>query len=165
MELDTALKQSQRALDASIENARLDQRPWIVVANVKWESELKAGETNLFAVTIRNAGKTPAQHVRAKYTTRIDKPEGYIVDHMDGEELAIGPAGVFVWSGSIVPPRLTQEALTSLESGTHVLTIVAEITYQDVFGGGKLHRTRSCNYYKAENKPYFTPCDTGNYIE
>jgi hypothetical protein len=163
--LDASLKQAQRALDASIENARLDQRAWISCKGLKSEKELKAGELNPFWLTFINSGKTPAQHFRINYTSRLHIPgkPDVVTTVLRDENLSLDPGREAVWRFDTVPPRLNQVDIDGLESGTFVLTISGEVTYQDVFA--KLHKTAYCAFYKPELKPDFALCSSGNYAE
>jgi hypothetical protein len=164
--LDASLKQSQKALDVSIENARLDQRAWIVIKDVKFEHALTVGEVNSFSLTFLNTGKTPAQNVRFKYTSRVHvpgKPDSVKAVPSD-EELSLGPEAKFVVRGFTEPPRLNEADVVGFESGTIVFTLFIEVTYHDVFQK-KLHKTTYCGFYKPENKPHFTLCNSGNHME
>jgi hypothetical protein len=160
-------KKADESIKATRDSMRLDQRAWVVVKDVKFENELKVDEINRFSLTFLNVGKTPAQHVRFKYTSRVHMPgKPDIVMHVPSDEdISIGPGTKLVVHGNTLPPRLNQADINGLESGTIVLTLYVELTYQDVFKEGKLHKTAYCGFYKPENKPDFTICNSGNYIE
>jgi hypothetical protein len=93
---DAALLQAETnkmALESSIEVARTEQCAWILCTGFKFEKELKAGEFNPIFMTITNAGKTPAHHVRIKFTSRMKedgKPE-IIMTELREEDLSLGP--------------------------------------------------------------------------
>jgi len=165
------MKGQLEEMKATTDSMRLDQRAWVVVKDVKFENELKVGEINRFSLTFINVGKTPAQRVRFKYTSRVHmsgKPD--IVTPVPSDEykdLSLGPGTKFVVSGNTLPPRLNQADVVGLESGSIVFTLSVEVTYQDVFREEKkkLHKTTYCGFYKPENKPDFTLCNSGNYVE
>ncbi len=162
-------KKADESIKATINSMRLDQRAWVVVKDVKFENELKAGKVNRFNLTFLNVGKTPANHVRFKYTSRIDRPgkSGIVrpVTSDEYEDLSLGPGTKFVVYGNTLPPILDQAEIDGIESGIVVLTLSVEVTYQGIFEGGKLHKTAYCGSYKPENKPGFTICNSGNYME
>lgn len=62
--MDTARQSSetnsQKALDASIQASRLDERPWIVGNGLSLSSEPEEGKMPTVTITLRNTGKTPA---------------------------------------------------------------------------------------------------------
>jgi len=162
-------KKADESIKATINSMRLDQRAWVVVKDVKFENELKAGVVNRFNLTFLNVGKTPANHVRFKYTSRIDRQgkPGIVrpVPSDEYEDLSLGPGTKFVVYGNILPPILDQVEIDGIESGIIVLTLSVVVTYQDIFGGGNFHKTAYCGFYKPENKPQFTICNRGNYME
>lgn len=154
-----------KALETSIETSRTDQRAWILCRGLKFEKDLKAGELNPFYMTITNAGRTPAQHVRFKYTFRMqekDKPD-IVKTELREEDLTLGPGREVRFRFDTDPPRINQADVDALESKTKVLTLFAEISYQDIFKNS--HRTELCAFYSQELKPDFTLCSTGNYVE
>lgn len=160
-------KKADESIKATRDSMRLDQRAWIVVKDVKFNNQLKVGEINRFSLTFLNVGKTPAEHVRFKYTSRVRMPgkPDIVMPVPSDEDLSLGPGTKFVAHGNTVPLKLNQADIDGLESGIIVLTLIVEVTYQDVFRGGKLHKTAYCGFYKPENKPDFTLCNSGNYIE
>jgi hypothetical protein len=162
-------KKADENIKATRDSMRLDQRAWVVVKDVKFENKLKADEVNRFSLTFLNVGKTPANHVGFKYTSRVHMPgKPDIVTPVPSDEyedLSLGPGTKFIVYGNTLPPILNQADIDGLESGTIVLTLSVEVTYQDVFGGGKSHKTAYCGFYKPENKPDFTICNSGNYME
>jgi hypothetical protein len=156
---------NKKALESSIEISRTDQRAWIVGKGIKFDKDLKAGELNPFYLSIVNAGRTPAQHVRLKYTSHMqiqDKPDIVRTELMK-EDLALGPGREFQFRLDTVPPRINQADVDALESKTRVLTLFVEISYEDIFKNS--HRTGICAFYKPELKPDFTLCSSGNYVE
>lgn len=160
-------KKADESIKATRDSMRLDQRAWIVVKDVKFNNELKVGEINRFSLTFLNVGKTPAEHVRFKYTSRVrmsGKPD-IVMPIPSDEDLSLAPGTKFVVSGNTVPLKLNQADIDGFESGIIILTLTVEVTYQDVFRERKLHKTAYCGFYKPENKPDFTLCNSGNYIE
>lgn len=155
---------NKKALESSIEISRTDQRAWVLAREFKFEKELKAGELNLFHLTIINAGKTPAQHVRIKCTSRLqikNKPD-IVRTELRDEDLALGPGRETVWWFDTEPPRIDQASIDAFESKATVLTLLVEITYQDIFKNNR--KTGICAFYRP-NKLDFTLCNTGNYVE
>lgn len=156
---------NKKALESAIETSRTDQRAWILCTGLKFEKDLKAGELNRFFLSITNAGKTPAQHVRLKCTSRIrtqGKPD-IVKTETRYDDLSIGPARGFQFVFDTDPLRISQADVDALQSKTKVLTLFVEISYQDVFKDS--HRTGLCLFYDPELKPDFFLCDTGNYVE
>jgi hypothetical protein len=158
-------RQNKMALDASIEQARLDQRAWISLKGLKFDNELKAGVLNPFRLTFTNSGKTPAQYVRLKYTSHMHIPgkPDVVSTHLADEEYSLGPGREAEFRFHTVPPKLNQTDVNGFESGTFILTCSGEVTYQDIFG--KLHKTAFCGFYKPDLRPSFALCSSGNYAD
>ena len=72
----------------------MDQRAWVSPRGVKFEKDLKAGGINPFYLMITNAGKTPAQHVRLKYTFRVQIPgkPDIVGTELREEDFPLGPS-------------------------------------------------------------------------
>ena len=156
---------NDKALESSIQTSRTYMSAWILCKGLKFEKELKAGELNPFFLTITNAGKTPAQHVRLKYTSRMqvyDKSD-IVRTEMRKEDLALGSGREFRFRFDTIPQRINQADVDAIESKTRILNLSVEITYQDIFKA--THRTGICAFYAPELKPDFTLSSSGNYVE
>jgi hypothetical protein len=147
--LDASNKQSKSALDASIANARLDQRAWVAPIGIT-NLNFKVGEPITFAVIFENSGKSPALHERNEVMVRSFS-RGF-----NGEfTYSDAPAALGVKSSTIIQPgmtvknaspaeglRPTSEQVDALKSGEGVLYIYGRIFYDDVFS--IQHQTTFC---------------------
>lgn len=69
--LERTLSQSKAALDASIANSRLDQRPWVTLEGFRLSKEPVTGEEISITWDFRNSGKTPALDLVTQNDVRI----------------------------------------------------------------------------------------------
>lgn len=173
------LVQSKRALDASIEISRSDQRAWVGMTEIlpQWVDSsnkpmfLKEGSYYQVGVTIVNSGKTPALNVKPKIRllpfSSEDKfyPDfGDLKEQSDGviEGQTVGviqPQGALKLISAPSYKKVRSSDLESLKNGSLVLFLYGEIQYEDIFGVA--HQTTFCSTL-ASTLDRFNVCSSYN---
>jgi hypothetical protein len=169
--MEKTLEQSKKALGASIEMARQDQRAWVGTAevtepNFKEDSRkvhIKEGEKIAFGIVIINSGKTPARKFRAIAGNRIlPSKTPFTPDY---------PKTIKFQSTSIIQPgmkltlpftreeTLTKETIDAIKSNQAILYAYGMMNYEDIFGVS--HKTTFCMFLQ-KNLSDFATCDTHN---
>jgi hypothetical protein len=160
--------QSQRALDASIEASRNDQRAWLAIVDMHIVKEPVVGEKFRVTYAVANTGKTPATDSTTKNQLFFEYTEPLRPDWM-----AIPGAGQAVLFPSTtsrnIPfeldaPRITQGVV---EAYTKTLTKVflrTRADYRDVFG--KAHWSEVCfTHLFGDPADQWLACPIAGYID
>lgn len=160
--MDASVKQSQAALQASIDASRNDQRAWVGVEGFDGKAEID--KRLIITVALKNTGKTPAINLTVsenatpvdagKEPPLIDIP----VEHSQG---MLFPNQLYT-----VPLNVTSRRTQGLDahdyqlitSGAVVIYAYGTITYSDVFG--RKHWTKFCSYLAPGGG--FNVCKTHN---
>jgi len=142
---------SKQSLDAAIEQNRLDQRAWIGIEDVKAPDAISAGPPIVFAVNIKNSGKTPALNL--KMFTIIGR--AYPPDELNdldfqaadtGSNYAHAPGtmmpGTFAHVLVQTEHPMTETRVADIRSGKEVIYIWGTIRYEDIFQ--HQHATKFC---------------------
>lgn len=164
---------SSKALDATIESFRQDQRAWIGIDS--WVlDEFQVGQPVRIKVRIMNRGKTPAVDVEEGGTEGLvisnDHTPKQIADAISKElaKFVFRPAAVISPSNgkeliSDSKHVLEQGPMDALKNGISYWYTVGEVKYEDVF-----HRRQWMTYclrISYENgSPRLLYCETGNSV-
>jgi hypothetical protein len=166
------IAQGQKALDASIEASKLDQRAWVGTTETTppplMEGDkrvyVKAGSKMTFDASVVNSGKTPALKVTTNFGIRTyssnESIPTYQPDTTKGGASAVQPGAHFrlVLSTRV----LTQKEIGILKSGIENLYFLGLITYEDIFG--RSHQTTFC-YCLLPDLSTIIFCPTGNTMD
>jgi hypothetical protein len=122
--IERSSKNAQRSLDASIEAARLDQRPWLAENSLSIVTFAK-DETFKAVITFMNTGKTPASHVKI---CKQLIPANFDVDGPSDDRML----GAVCDSIGALPPQLPF-VLTATDDPGHYMGAL----YDDIMAGRK----------------------------
>ncbi|MEW6600932.1 MAG: hypothetical protein AB1499_08170 [Nitrospirota bacterium] len=155
-------KQAKDALDATIDNFRLEQRAWVGVEGVlppeykdgNKKIYVKSGQPMKTGVTIKNTGKTPALKIQSivsmfywmsnhKFVPTFDK-------QVKGAErpstTVLQPGGTYILIAPPIPEEgvINEADIANITNSRQILYIAGKITYEDVFN--RQHSTFFCMY-------------------
>ncbi len=167
------MKQSGKALDASIDIARTDQRAWIGTITVSPAQlkdtdnkpiYLKEGSPATFGVEIINSGKSPALNVTSTIAVSIRRNNVKFSDpHLTPWGVVsmrvIQPQGHDMLPTRPLTPPPTNSVIESIKSGENILYLFGVITYKDIFQ--RSHQNTFC-FYLYPSLDTFGNCDTYN---
>lgn len=170
--VESSQRQSKAALDASINNARLDQRPWVVLNRFELSAEPEENVPFTGTFWIINSGRTPAIHAAPRSTILLNVGEPAFTDF----SRAVGarnagmltPGGVGDMHFVSSPLTLNRAQLDAYRNPNGAVLIYghAIVDYEDAFTGSKPHWTRICISH-AYGRPLteFRFCNTGNDVD
>jgi len=176
---DTISRNASRALTASIENMRLEQRAWMGVIDVRANgSQFESGAFSVGSVdiVIYNSGRTPAINVSDMVYTVTSQSRSEPIPDYDaitaeiarrfGNIPAVASRGnPTVRLGGILPqgvPRTITIAAGGTRFGTNERGyIVGKFTYRDIFGDTPSHTTKFCVMQTDDNRG-MAICPDGN---
>lgn len=160
--LAASTKQGQRALNASIEASRNDQRAWIGVVSISGADfpetirgvngrvYLREGETVRFGASIQNSGKSIGRNVIVCVTFDVlpenirFTPRACTAEQQPVSVLQPGGLPVTVWTeGRPIGMRLTHEQIEALRHGDTRCYLYGWITYEDASGRPHMYRFAS----------------------
>ncbi len=163
-------KNAQRALQASIDNSRLDERPWVLPTRFDLSAEPEEDKPITIRITVQNTGKTPA----------LDQISRSIVLSWDVEPpiTNFGPPPPTVVSKGMIPPgfngltfttdplKLNSGQVAAYKTGPNKIYLHARIDYRDSFTATTPHWTTICVYHQF-GKPLdeFSYCQYGNDVD
>jgi hypothetical protein len=147
--MKASLGHAHKALDASIESSRMDNRAWITSHGISFE-DIVPGKTPKFNVFVINSGKSPAftgintlikvfdssdeKGLDAELAKPwLDESGGNHAIMYPGQELRVSIEGEEAISG---------ETLAQIKLGSKILYIIGVIPYRDIYGVS--HRTKFC---------------------
>ncbi len=155
-------QQSQQALNATINQFRLDQRAWVVLKGI--ESNPQLGKPWELRVVFTNTGKTPARGATLSCKLQPGTSE------KDVDQFKRGPIGKE--PTLIVPnqepfcilyptqsPAVTQEVLDMYAQKRVVVSVSGIVTYSDIFD--KMHWLTFCRIMHPNGRDW-SDCKTGN---
>lgn len=169
--MEKTLEQSKKALDASIEMWRQDQRAWVGIVKAtapafKEDSRrvhIKEGEKIAFGVVITNSGKTPARKFRAIAGHRVLPSKApFVPDYpktMEFQSSAIIQPGMRRIVYFTRQETLTKEIIDAIKSKQAILYAYGTMHYEDIFGIP--HKTTFCISLEKDLTA-FIDCDTHN---
>jgi len=132
--LEASAAQNKAGLDSTIERARMEQRAWVGVIEMRRSSEPKLGERLLFNARLSNSGRTPATEVLIHKDLSFEYPIASNIDphHAVPERsrFAISPGATFITQSGTIP--LIQPMLDALIK-KRPLYLYGTIHYRDVF--------------------------------
>ena len=153
-------QQGKRALDATIQQSRLEQRAWVGVVHTI-SPGYKEGEQNVYVkdgqpikmgVTIVNSGKTPARNVHTNVSVFYLKSTDEFVPTFNelttiGAEpstTVIQPSAFSSINAGPIPEvgSINKTDIANITNGRYILYIAGKITYEDVFK--RPHSTLFC---------------------
>jgi hypothetical protein len=159
--MDLAEKDSQKSLQAVIDNFHQEQRAWIGVSSLGIVGgTLAKGNTVSAIVTISNIGRTPAQHCYMETGVNLLSP-----DHPLVIDFSLAKGATHNWF--TVPPGdhpnattdklkdtnggiavLDDAEIAKLKSGDHLFYVYGRIFYEDVFNAQ--HHTFFCGVMNSD---------------
>jgi hypothetical protein len=140
---------------------RNEQRPWVALSDIKAVAP-KSGEAYVIAVTIINAGKTPALKTRAIFVANLlSKAEPPPLMNEPCLESVCGQGEVFFPNvpanrSAIIPAHLISQAFQSISKGEELIWLRGRIDYAEMHGTP--HYTRVCYTLNLE-PPRFVACN------
>jgi hypothetical protein len=173
--MDASNRQSKAALDATIANAKRDQRAWVSMPGFILDQELGDVDTISIKVILANTGRTPA--LSMTYTFDIGLFEGTSMPRPDWSKAAvprlapimlppqINPIGAFSFSAKRL--SLPKPAINEYLSKRADIYIWVRIDYRDIFDTP--HWAESCaKHTYGDDATSFRICggstdDTGNH--
>ena len=159
---DESAKQAKDALDATIENFRLEQRAWVGAVHAI-PPEYKEGGKNVYVkdgqpmktgVKIVNSGKTPALNVRTivsmfywKSSDEFVPTFKKVINIGDGPSTSVlQPNATAVIKARSIPEEggINKADIANIANAQQILYIAGKITYEDIFK--RPHSTLFCMY-------------------
>ena len=154
---------ADRSIKATQEQFRLEQRAWITLTMLGFTETLNSKKIMRIAFTIKNIGKTPAQHVKYMFVYWIRGAEGPATNISDAVEICVAPGEEIIarpYLMSIIP----QQQVDLIESGEYTFGILVRSTYFDIYNLSKSRVTSICANYNATDK-CFSFCDSGGEMD
>jgi hypothetical protein len=179
-------RQAKVALDATINNFRLEQRAWIGVTQV-YSPEYTDGDNKVYLkegqkikaeIILINSGKTPAKRVRPLSFILFIKPNIDPFRNNKIDKIITNTLNVHknVQSNDVLqpgirthifPPTIPEEAIVTkstiddIKHERYCLYIIGLITYEDVFD--IKHLTKFCMVLDKDLTHWY-PCDSNNEV-
>ena len=128
---------AQAALQATIDNNRLDQRAWVSISHVIKPYTLEAGIKSMLGVTLTNSGNTPAKRLTSR-TISASRPSNQefspYYPPKEYEAPIILPPGGKV--DAVEQVEMPQNEIDDIRNGRSILYFFGKVSYDDVFGRG-----------------------------
>jgi hypothetical protein len=142
---------AQRALQTSIDNSRLDERPWILPLRFDLSAEPEVDKPITVKVSVQNTGKTPGIHWTNRSRLAFWNVEPPINDpgapSLSTSEGIIPPG--YNGIGFITEPlRLNSTQVSAYRNGLNKIYLHARMDYRDGFTASKPHWTTICVYHQ-----------------
>jgi hypothetical protein len=164
----STLEQAKKALDATIELARMDQRAWFGRTTFN-SPTLEAGKRFEVLVQFRNSGSSPALNVhvisnlepvvdRALPTFKFGEPD---YDSFDTVQPSTGVNLGLVYRRR-AQPILDDAVVDLIKSGRITIYVYGVACYEDIFSA--VHWSTFCNRYNP-TRGTFVACDTWNDVD
>jgi hypothetical protein len=155
-------RQSQAALDASIEISRDDQRAWVGVEG--FTGSIAVGKPLDFTVAFRNSGKTPALglivRVRSEVRLKGDKAP-FAYPNVPRSRGVLQPNGIDSIS-SIDGHVLDQFTYSRIRSGEVIAYVHGLVSYNDIFF--RAHWLKFC-FFLTSNATSYQVCENYNDVD
>lgn len=150
--------------EQTLEQMRLDQRPWVWSCGVDVVPTVVAGEQLYFELPVQNYGRSPARVIFTQVGVlcaleEMTSPEhikelfGHIFDSLHHGSMIshyfIPPGGKLL----IIPPKqpvFTEQNITDIESGKGLLFVAFMVTYAD--NSGVVHHSNFTLVYSPKTK-------------
>lgn len=153
---------SEKAIKATQDAMRLDQRAWVGMQSIQIAKELN--KPIVIRVNVANTGKTPAFKYRGQITAEV-VPKGQRSIPKYSRTETYNPIDVLIPGepsgltlGSKSPP-LDQTAINAIDQGMLEVYVYGRLCYEDAFK--QPHWTRFCSRYRPEYGD-FEGCDSYN---
>lgn len=165
------VKQSKAALDATVDNFRMDQRAWVGPTSID-PPEYAEGEKKVYVkegqqikatIKIINSGKTPALNVHNTYAFRSSsgRPRGdpfitFKKSDIFESTTVIQPGMVIYLNPPPFPPEgvVTKNHINDITSEKVTIYIIGIITYDDIFK--RHHFSKFCMRLKPDLTTFLT---------
>jgi hypothetical protein len=161
----TIQKTAKDALDASIEAARLDERPWVVIQSFSLTNEPEEGKMPTARIWVKNTGKTPALDMLPTTTTFIGPyalPLGGTIEPRKSMGLLSPGPSDMSFAASVVP--FDKKPIDDYNRKISFYYVRAMITYVDV--NKVSHWTVVCIYHThGEPLTEYQYCPEGNDVD
>lgn len=161
IEMRSARDQSERALSASVQASRLDQRAWVGVKKATIDP-VQPGKPVITSVILSNFGKTPARNIQLGARmmiprVKMDNEAGYKLAQDELMKVEKGRGGVLfpgADSSILIPirPSVKDEDMADILAGRQTIYLIGEVTYEDVFR--ETHFTRYFYSYNPTSKTF-----------
>ena len=168
--MDRNASQSKAALDASIANSHLDQRPWLVPSGFHLSAEPSTNAGITVTVSMLDTGKTPAietinQSILAIATVIPPLAVFRVPDPQNVNARSFIPPGIAGASFTTDPPLIPNDLLLAEYTNHRArLWLYAILRYSDTFQVP--HWTRICAYHiLGQIADQFSFCPTGNDLD
>ncbi|OFW42399.1 MAG: hypothetical protein A3J28_14660 [Acidobacteria bacterium RIFCSPLOWO2_12_FULL_60_22] len=156
---------SKRALDASIEASRNDQRAWVGIRNVikPTPAQLADEGTFEFGVNVYNVGKSPAFGLKMQLGSGDVlsgvkfEPFYNLITHTEPESAAIIPPDGYVVMSIALP--MDRQRIERLKNRIRVFYLFGRMEYQDT--AKRVHHTTFCLWLRPDLAS-FAVCETYN---
>lgn len=166
-----ALAHSQRALDASINLARSDQRAWVAAVSILASAQggarpyyISEGEPLAPTVRVTNSGRSPALKVRTKIgltviSSKLPFLPGFSPANPSPQESSSSTLlpGQATDITIVTAPRATKSDIAGIQSRQLSVYVYGELKYYDVFGEDREHTTLFCAVLSS-HLTTFTAC-------
>jgi len=149
---------SRKGLNETVKNFRLDERPYVTVSSVVFDSALEPERGIGLSIIADNSGHTPALKVRFSGAAYLD---GNMVE---GQSMRLKAESVILSGHSTTAHYIVQFSepdLAHVKSGTS-FKIQGTIQYSDIFN--ESHPSTYCATYDG-NRKQFTLCNSGNEVK
>jgi len=164
--MESSVKQAGKALNASIEASRTDQRAWISVKEITVSKSLIVGSPVQVSVTAINTGKTPALNMVVSDfgmgPIETDRRRDLIIHYSAHEVIAPNNTNTVLATATY-----DDESIRGILAGAIRIYVRGRLVYKDVFG--LTHQTKFCAYYPNNGSPtsstYFFNCKSGNSMD
>jgi hypothetical protein len=168
-------QQTEKTLDATVEQFHLDQRAWVgpvEAAPPQFEVGggrvyIKSGEGPRFSFVVSNTGKTPALHYQIEVASHVyQDSEKFVPDYP--KPITKPTVGVLlpgVKAGVETSPsegKATDWHVNELRSGRSIFYVYGRIDYQDVFHD--IHKTTFC-VFVTKDLTQLRSCGFYNYAD
>lgn len=173
--LAATLTQNRDALDQTIEQSRLDQRPWVVTGEFKMDKDLSvSGNEPEITIAEINTGKTPALGVIPQGVIIVTQKEptpspnwfSYtsIVESTHTHSRGILAPGATNFSFTLDKRRINAQDIADYTANKSGLFLQAIIRYDDVWD--RPHWTTVC-FFHVSGKPTseWGACEHGNDVD
>lgn len=161
----TSERESNKALQSSLEVSRLDQRAWMGVSTIVGPMTLGA-EFSSTVISV-NTGRTPALHV-TMYVSSQAVPRGGRADFT--KLIAVRASGVVPPSGGMSVTThspngliISQPNIDVYRTGQITVAVFGKVTYSDVFG--RPHWQTFCYNLEGKDLQTYDICDYGNNVD
>ena len=165
--LDASNRHSQDTLNATINNARLDERPWVSISRFQLSGEPQDGKDITIQCSFLNSGKTPALHVAPQGKVYISSgffPMTQFSPFEQPTSQTIVAPGANLIGFTTRPQQFQARDIERYTNKLATLYLHARIAYRDTLGHE--HWTTVCaSKLYGEPLAEFSYCAEGNEMD